>query len=193
MNVYVGGVNGVGKSTILRRVTQQDQSFEVIHFASALMQELGLGPGDYDALHDTAKETSEAAMAKIINALVERQTTKIRLIDGHYLNTIWGHIKPIATDWIAGMDAAILITAQPSVVWRRIEQDEAYRDRELFPKGMKDKDAKVFLADYIGQTEHYFDQLVNKYDLEHFMLEHSSDDAERAAQQIITFCKALKP
>jgi hypothetical protein len=108
------------------------------------------------------------------------------------LITIWGNVQPLATDWIAQMNAAILVTAQANVIWSRIEQDESYRDRELFPKGMKDKDAKIYLADYIGKTEHYFDELVNKYDLEHFMLEHSNDDVDRAAQQIITFATALK-
>ncbi|HSX14939.1 MAG TPA: ATP-binding protein [Candidatus Saccharimonadales bacterium] len=191
MNIFVGGVNGVGKSTILRKVANLDSRFEVIHYASALMQQLGLAPGDYDSLHTIPQAKRLAVTQQMMENLAERRTQKVRLIDGHYLILVKGVISPIAGDWVKLLDALILIKAAPQVILDRIQKDEGWRDRELFTPEMSDQDCQALLADYGRQTEAEFDQLTQQFPIDHFILEHSDDDVERAAHQIINFANQL--
>jgi adenylate kinase len=191
MNILVGGVNGVGKSTILRRVAQLDGRFEVVHYTSALMQQMGLAPGDYDDLRRFTQAQRTQATVELMKNLTSRQTSKFRLIDGHYLTLVWGEVTNISGPWVASLDALILITAAPEVVWRRISSDEYVRDRELFAVDSNQTDRRTQLTSYITQTEAEFDKLVLTYQKPHFRLDHSTDDVDRAAEQIINFISSL--
>jgi len=192
MNIFVGGVNGVGKSTILRRVTQIDKRFEVIHLASGIMQQLGLAPGSYDALRDTPSKAQSAATTIMMQALVSRKTQQVRLIDGHYSYLIEGTQRSATDTWIKLLDAYVLVTAAPEVIWRRINSDEVLRDRDLFTADSSDAAKQAQLAQFIKVDETDFEALAKAHQKDHFVLTHNDDDVDRAAKQLINFCDTVK-
>lgn len=157
------------------------------------MQQLGVKPGDYDALHAVPNPVRDTAMATIMTGLAERRTKKIRLIDGHYINTVWGEIHVVTADWswIGLLDAFVLIEATPAVVWQRISEDENLRDRELFTKHTSDTAKQAQLATYLQASHDQFDQLTSAYQKDHFVLTHNDNDIDRTAQKLIHFVDSL--
>ena len=192
MNIYVGGVNGVGKSTILRRATQIDKRLEVIHFASGIMQQLGLAPGSYDQLRDAPQPAKDVATSELVESLVSRRTHQIRLVDSHYMYLIEGKTYPSTRDWIAKFDALVLVTANSGVIWKRIQADEALRDRDLFSANDKLDNEHRELANSITDNQREFEDLVKRYHKDHFILTHNDDDVDRAARKLINFIDTVQ-
>jgi len=192
MNIYVGGVNGVGKSTILRRAAQIDKRLEIIHYSSAVMQLLGLGPNDYEAFHKLSQKVCNQATSQLMNDLIRRQTERIRLIDGHFLAIHEGTIYQLAGDWVARLDGLVLVTASFEVQWRRLQTDDRWLHRRIFKPGATKSEAMAELPTYIEKTKHEFDDWAKQFRLDHLELAHNDDDVDRAAHKLINFIDTLR-
>lgn len=191
MNIYVGGANGVGKSTILRRAAQIDKRLEIIHLASGIMQQLGIAPGNYDALRATSRAVQDSATTAMIDALTARQTHKVRLIDGHYSYLVAGAFRPATAAWIDQFDALVLVTADTKIIWHRVQADEVLRDRDLFSSTADEAIKKAELTAFIENNRFEFELLSKKHQKDHFILTHNDDNVDRAAQQLINFINSI--
>ena len=192
MNIFVGGVNGIGKSTILRRVAQIDKRFEVVHYSGAVMQQLGLNPSDYEAFHKVDMIRCNQATAEVMSGLISRQTAKIRFIDGHYLAIREGEIFRLAGDWVAGLDGLVLVAAELAVAWERLQIDGRWQSRRIFTPDATPSEAQTELARNLEQTSQEFERWSEQYQKDHFVLTHNDDDAERATRQLINFCDTVR-
>src|SRR5665213_1727358 len=88
LTYFIGGVNGVGKSTLLKRIQEKrPNDFEVISGSKLLMESLGIA-GDYDALRALSNEQKAQAWAECVNQLLEAPRTANLLVDSHYVNLV---------------------------------------------------------------------------------------------------------
>ena len=162
MKIYIGGLNAVGKSTLLKKAADQ-LGFTYVHATSGLLNHLGFGK-DYEKLRALSQHERDIALAQYIESLfTENNRGKSILVDGHYLSLVRGKIDQVTGPWIGKFDALALISAPIEDIWRRIEADASMRDRALFPPDTNTSEQKEILANYDVQMHKEFDQLANTY------------------------------
>ena len=85
---FIGGVNGVGKSTFLNELIARETQFRVLKGSSAFMERLGLEQGDYDSLRALPDEYKRQEFNKMMEELLTEPSNdgKILLIDAHYFH-----------------------------------------------------------------------------------------------------------
>jgi adenylate kinase len=184
MIYYVGGINGTGKSTVLAQLAQMND-FEIVPLTQRLIQFAGLT--GYDELRQRSQVINRRDLAELINGLVVESENKNIVLDGHYLNLRRGRVSKVTGSWIGRMTALILITADPAVIYERINQDN--KDRALFGSGLSGEAAIKRLAQYQLQTIAEFDTLADRYTLPKIVVE--NNDVYHAAAAIRLFHRSL--
>ncbi len=187
MNFWIGGINGVGKSTILKRVAVMDENLEYVSTSQLLMNHLGLG-GDYEKFRALPQSKKVAAMGVVMNQIKSKKTTICRLFDGHYTNLIYGDFSAVTGGWIEHMDGLVLIAAPLNDVYRRIESDYKTRDRGLYPNNkLPEGDKVALLSQFADLEETEFKQLAARYSLKNLKIKHKNDQIDQDASRIIDF------
>src|SRR5437660_682256 len=93
-NYYFGGVNAAGKSTFLNRLQEMPGDWEIVHGSQALMDWLGITPGDYESLRQMPRERTYHAYGELVLDRIARKREPTSLIfDSHYLNLVGGLIS----------------------------------------------------------------------------------------------------
>lgn len=162
MHYYVVGVNGSGKTSLLK-VISEETGIAIVHGTTELMNYLGI-PGNYNALR--ALNQAQVLMKwgeTAVNLLDQFGDTPF-LVDTHILNLTKGAIIRRDGDWIRKYDAIVLIKAQPAIILKRVKND-ASKDRALFPDGANDDEKLSLLDIYQQETEKLFNELAALYNL----------------------------
>ncbi|HSX42300.1 MAG TPA: ATP-binding protein [Candidatus Saccharimonadales bacterium] len=191
LNYFVGGVNGVGKSTLLDAIAKKSSNFRVVKGSEELMRWLGI-PGDYDALRALPREKKRVEWVKCLEKLLDDHYGHDLLVDAHYLNMIDGVVTEVVGEWIAWFDAAVLVTAPPAEILKRIEGDRA-RERGLFRSDESDK--LGVLEAYQQQTRAEFCRITegDLWDLiPNVVISHRQDKTSEAVDQFLKFDAQLR-
>ena len=165
---FVGGINGVGKTTLLGAIVKKQKEFQAIKGSQYFMQWLGIKPGDYASLRSLPDNYKNKEMDKMVHWLIAQKsiTNKHLLFDAHYLNIKEDTIMVTATgNWIALMDALVVVTANNDEILHRIEIDQLShkRIRPIF-KNCQNMTQKLKLIDsYQAKTLHTAKILAKKY------------------------------
>src|SRR3989344_4953748 len=98
--VFVGGINGVGKTTISRLASSQDNIIGFIKGSVFFMKWLDLKKGDYGGLQSLPDKRVLRELGSMMEYIVRRKrfdrTKKMILIDAHFVNVRKGG----AQEWI---------------------------------------------------------------------------------------------
>jgi len=183
LKYFVGGVNGVGKTTLLKAIAEARPEFLVLRLSEHLMKWLGI-PGDYDALRALSQEYKREQVPLCLERLLEDNQDRSILVDTHYLNTINGEITVVTDEWLSRFDALVMITAPTVDVIRRIDNDPA-RDRALFKPDETDKYA--FIEHYQALTKQEFDRQARDCDVPSLVIHHRHHNTAMAVTDFLHF------
>lgn len=127
---FIGGINGVGKTSITNFLAEESSEIKVLSGTEELMKRLGIKVGDYEKLRMvTEKEKDEAFADFFFDLKKSYQENDVVLVTGHYVKTLNGRITPSFGPWYGLCDAAILVVSEPKVILERILRDESEGSR----------------------------------------------------------------
>lgn len=171
MHYYVVGVNGSGKTSLLKAISAKT-GIEAVHGTTELMKYLHI-PSDYDALRAMDQNKVLAKWGETAHYLLEEYGSAPFLLDTHILNLTNGKIIRRDGKWIQNYDVLVLVKAEPKTILARISQDTA-KDRALFPSGLSYDQKLATIDNYQKETEKSFYELCEQYHLPHLILQNDS-------------------
>lgn len=190
MNIFVGGVNGSGKSTILELVSASRSDWIVTKSSQAFMEWLGF-PGDHPRLQQLNPDERNAKLAEFMHLVTERgRETSCQLLDSHYLNLKRGKTEHVTGPWLKKFDALVLISTPASTIVDRVRDSERFRHRALYREGTPANQQLSLLQEYIKATEKAFFSLAQQFHLPHIKIENF--DKNQAANDLTTFVEGLR-
>lgn len=184
MRIYVGGVNGVGKSTLLASVLAKRPDWKTVHMTGALMDWLGFGR-DYARLRALPSEVRDRELAACIERMMQAPVDVPCFYDSHYLNMKEGKVDQIVGPWLSMFDGSLLISCPTSLLFERLQQDVKVRERGLFPQEMDSAASQELLERYAQKTREIFVELAKTQNLP--AQEIVNTNIEEATEQIISF------
>lgn len=193
LNYYFGGINAAGKSTFLSQLKATPGAWEVVHGSQALMEWLGIAPGDYASLRALPRaQTNQAYADLVLHRIQENGRRKSLIFDSHYLNLIEGVVhKTVEGDWLGRVDALVLLAAQPTTIHDRIRRD-ADRDRKLFRPDANEAERMRTLEAYIRQTIAEFQRLAAQFRLPSVIVYNEDGKIDDAIGQFLDFDGRLR-
>ena len=164
MKIYVGGVNGVGKTTVLEALFKET-GFPVKHATQEFLKFLGI-PGDYNELRKLDDEYRKLQLNQFMSEIAASR--KSFILDSHYLIMVDGVIKSVIDEWIKQYDLLIYLTAPAEVILERLNSDN--RDRALFSSN--DRLQQIHeLQLFLDKTKNEVNSTANKYKIPMCILE----------------------
>jgi adenylate kinase len=185
MKYYFGGVNGVGKSTLIDKIVELEPNFEHFRGATELMKHLGI-EGDYDALRSLNHEESTAAFFEIVEARLSEPGDVI--FDAHFANLKHGQLYTITSHMLGKLDGLVLITTPLETIFKRLRQDNS-KDRSLFVRGSTDMQQRETMARFVDLSTSIFEQAAQQYQLP--SVEIANTSLIQAAQEFLLFDRKL--
>ena len=193
MNIYVGGVNAVGKSTLLKKAAEE-LGCEYIHMTSGLLQYLGFG-NDYEKLRALTQLERDTKLGEYVQTLFNRQDQQPRanmLFDSHYLALVRGKVDRVTGPWSEYFDAFVLLSAPLDNVWERLDEDSKTRDRGLFPIDITSEvERKNIIESYQKQILEEFERLVKMYGKPSVVIENKKGLLSEAVEELVVFLTYL--
>jgi len=173
-------MNAVGKSSLARDIQRAEPAIEVVHTTSAMMDWLGIKPGNYDALRSLPDDYKQQQNERMFQARLTTPPLDEHplLFDSHYLNLVDGRVsRLIQGDWPKYLGGLVLIYADIEVVYDRIQRDAPARNRRLFPPGSTPRQQLDVLQTFARQTEAEFRAIADRFSLPSIAIQNSGNDA----------------
>jgi adenylate kinase len=186
MKIFIGGLNAVGKSTILKIVAEK-LGFKYIHITSGLMDSLDI-VGDYQKLNALTQAERDVALNGYVKKLLTEDGDL--LLDGHYFTLVKGNVTQITGPWIKDIDRLILVSASTEDIWNRIQKDE--RDRTLFPDELSEDEMKDMLNKYQEETRKEFKRLGELYQKDGIEVLNSENNLEETVQNLVEYIEKYR-
>lgn len=177
-NIYFwGGVNGVGKSSILKELVKKHPEFKVFRGSLELMKWLSIRRGDYDTLISLPNNYKNAESIKMMNRLIHRGVSKNKtlIIDAHYLNYEQGRVIDLPDEWMASIDAMFVISASPATILKRITADQINNDRHrnLLPINTTREQKIKIINQFLSVTVNKAIKISKKYKIPYFIIDNN--------------------
>lgn len=188
MNYYVTGINGSGKTTVLKAIAGKT-NFKIIAASQELIKFLGIET--YEQLRAIPQDQVLERYAMMVSGLLERHKNENLLFDTHLLNLTNGRIIDRTGPWIGRFDGLILIDANAEQVWRRVEADDA-RERALFPENFDNGQKFKLLKEYSAATRERFVQVADKYRLPNKIITNRQNEVATAVEDFVRFDASLR-
>lgn len=184
MKIYVGGINAVGKSTLLKEAAER-LGYRYIHATTGLLDSLGFGK-DYEKLRALTQRERDIKLGEYIRDLLHDRGSRF-LLDGHYLGLVRGEVNRLTDSWLKDFDMLVLVSAPLGDIWRRIESDSKTRDRALFPADISEEEKKEMLLRYQKQTAEEFGRLAKLYEKPHVEILNEENRLKESVQRLVSF------
>jgi len=171
---FVGGINGSGKSTILKELTKTEKKVKIIHGSVYFMRWLGLKNGDYNTLRSLDDVFVLKELDKMMNFLIKNPSFDANLIifNAHYLNIRYGKAIKWIGDWMRLMDGLFLIKSNPQIILQRLNNDlkKTKRDRNLFSQNANYVKKIKFLSFCNNKSEIIIKKLSKNFNIPYFII-----------------------
>ena len=189
--IFLGGVNGSGKSEFLTRLQSARGNWGVVQGSDALMKWLHIPPGDYESLRKVPREQTIKEYGALVCHEIKRNLAREHpltlVFDSHYLNLVEGRIySSVGGNWLSAFAALVLLWAEPQTILERLTKTPN-RDRRLFPKGLSRQRTLECLEDYTARTRLEFYRLANDFSLPHIIIRNENGQLDFAVEQFIAF------
>ncbi len=184
------GVNGIGKSALVRKVCELNPAFQPISGSKELMSWLKI-PGDRIAFRAMSQEKKSAEWSKCLEEIHRRYREHNLIVDAHVLNMVRGKVINLETHPLAGFDALVLVDATAEQVVRRIHADKE-RSRDLFPERASVSEELEVMRSYLRQTKEKFKAAIAEHNLPALVLTNSDGSVDLVAQQFLEFDAKLR-
>lgn len=173
---FVGGVNGVGKTTVLKEITEKHSQFQIIKGSSVFMTWLGIEQGDYESLRALPDDYKRREFDKMMEDLLSEQPMdgKTLLIDAHYFHYKRGEMLDTTGEWISMIDALFVVTGDTDAVLSRVLEDK--KERDLFPINSEKETQRLMLAEYLEGTLNLARQLSDRHNVPLYVLDNKQGD-----------------
>ncbi|MFF9002113.1 AAA family ATPase [Streptomyces achromogenes] len=122
--LLVTGVNGVGKSTVIRQALHAVPAGRHFSASSALMTHFRVAPQDYAALDAVPLEDRVAASGALLAEAIAAATAPL-LLDAHLLSFEEDVPRDCGGSWVAALDGIVLLTAPARDIVARLSADAA--------------------------------------------------------------------
>jgi len=131
MKCFIGGIGGVGKTTIVRELKGVYGDCEVLYGSQILFQALSIPIGDYDALRAVPLQVKEQVFNMEVAPILDWMGRYGRhiLLDAHYLSFIDERPYRVVGDWIMQMDVLVLVETRADVILERLKAGVSRSDR----------------------------------------------------------------
>ncbi|MDB4983967.1 MAG: hypothetical protein JWM20_146 [Patescibacteria group bacterium] len=177
--IFLSGINGSGKSTIAKRLSEKTD-IPFFEGSKILMKHFGLAAGDYDALRAIPLEDQLKGNVAALKQISQEHEKAIAI--GHFMLTIKGTTQPFLGDWFNDCLCLIHLWNDPDVILKRIEDDE--RDRKLFSQLNASLDEKIkFIKETQEKSIECAKQISEQYGIPLIMIK--NDLIEDSVNQII--------
>lgn len=182
---FIGGVNGVGKSTFLKELTEREPQFRILKGSSAFMDWLGIEQGDYNSLRALPDDHKRQEFDKMMEKVPTEPSAdgKILLVDAHYFHYKRGEMLDTTGNWISMIDALFVVTADPEDVFKRVSEDE--KERDLFPIDSDEDTQRQMLDKYLEGTINLARQLSETHGVPFIVLENKQDDIDSTVKDFL--------
>ncbi len=187
MIYYVGGINGVGKTSLLQGIAKKDNRFSHIKGSTLLMCRLGIRDGDYESLRNLSTELKNKEFGEIVKSLKSDKNHNI-LIDAHFINLINGKEYRVVDSWISYVDVLVLVEANENEVMNRILKDSG-RNRAMFNDDVWQSKEFVIhkIHEYMLSTRTEFYNLSKKYLLPSIVIQNRENKINLGIESFLEF------
>lgn len=183
MKVFIGGINGVGKTTFLNALQKQMPEARFVDGAKSFMEWLGI-PNDYESLRKIDNATANEKKNQFITELCQQYDNLV--FGAHYLNLVNGEVRDVSLgDWPKLFDYLVFLTAPIEDIYERINRDETSRDRALFGPDIGREEAIRLLDQYNEQNRQKAKELSNRFNVPYIEIENGSNQLEKAVENFI--------
>lgn len=187
--IYIGGINGVGKTTIVNELAKITPHTRVFHGSAELMKALGLSIGDYDSLRKIPDNIKACAIEKIFRDLSESSHYTNTIIVAHYIKILNGEISPNYGPWYLYCQKLVLITSSPEEILDRINSDESSEvrvERNLFGLAYSYQDQKLaFLKKAQDVSRQMMMDVSKDFSLPSFIVENTDGSRRDVVSRLI--------
>ncbi len=126
--VFLGGVNGVGKTSIAREFVKEP-SVHVLDGSAKLMEWLGVTNGDYDKLRGLPEKMKEKALTDLFYTLAKESDRETTIVTGHYVKVLDGKITTSYGPWYQYCSTLALVVGNSELIVHRILCDDVSKKR----------------------------------------------------------------
>lgn len=187
MKIFLGGVNGVGKTTFITRVQEAMPDVVVVDGTKAFMEWLGI-PGDYDKLRAMDNGERNRQRNLFIPATLAKHEGKDVIFAAHYLNLVNGEVRDVSPgEWPKSFDILALLTAPAQHIYERIKKES--RDRALFFPGTLSEEEQKALKDYIDLTKTKALEVSGQFGIRYVEIDNSNGRLDQAVEEFVTLFK----
>lgn len=190
--LFVGGVNGSGKSTVLSLLARKNKFAEVVRGSSFFMNWLGIRDKNYKKLRTLPDRFVLREQEKMIDFLVHRKHFKKEVVavflDAHFVNIRKGKAQEWIGDWFRFFDGAVLVEATSSEILTRMEKDSE-RDRDIFPFRVAQNQKPGFIALFLKESEYVFKKYTDKHGIPCIIVKNNQGKIYKSSAKITSFLK----
>ncbi|MFA5742644.1 MAG: hypothetical protein WCX77_02670 [Candidatus Paceibacterota bacterium] len=183
---FVGGINGVGKSTLVNEFLKNEKGFLAIKGSQYFMEWLGLRSGDYESLQNMPHEKKNEELGKMVEYLIYDlpADNKPILMDIHYLRIVNGEISRVLNDWVSLSSGMFFIAGNSKIILERQKKDllAAGRDRKMFPSNVLEKDKESLIEKYQKETLQEVKRVSDKFGIPYFVI--NNIQLEKASNEL---------
>jgi len=183
MRVHIGGIQGVGKDTLIDLVSTACQDLPVIHFAQR-MKEIGSTSSHDALLRGMDKETRERLRNAVFEEIADYDSC---IVNGHYAlpirsskkEEILGFEIGIPDDYQTLFESYLLIECSPEAVLERRRNDTSRRRGNNLSSVVLELGTEKLFFDYSARSSRYSQIFEN-------------DDLNATAERIKTYLSELR-
>lgn len=187
---FVGGVNGVGKSSFLSKLSSKHSEFKVFWGSAEFMKWLRLKQGDYRGLRDLSDTYKDLELDKMMKVVLQKGAPKNKtlIIDAHYLNYKKGKVVDATGLWMSLLDALFIVSASPETILKRLKNDKKIgRSRNLLPWEISQVDKITLINKFLRLTLEKAQEISKKYKIPYFVIDNNDNGLDRAIEEFLRY------
>lgn len=185
---FAGGINGVGKSSVLKEVCRINPKFRIFNGSRALMKRLKIS-NNYKLLESLNNNLKNKVQEKLMLGTILKWKKKRQhlIVDAHFYFFKKGKPINVVGKWISKFDGLFLIYSSPSEILKRIQKDEKSlkRLRDIFPDNCGFSQKINNIKKYLKLETDLCKKISSKYSIPFFMINNQKGELKYSSKEIL--------